>query len=111
MTRILNSATAAHAVIIALAGIAATAPASAQTRLRIELQTQVTPQMRSEAMAVMQACRADYDRLCSDVLPGGGRILACLEAHAGELGPGCVRAIPDAERLKDHAVAAGIMPR
>jgi hypothetical protein len=100
-----------HAATIILAGIAAGAPASAQTRLQIQIETQVTPQMRSEAIAIMQACRADFDRLCGNVVPGGGRILACLEARVGELSPGCMQAIPSAERLRDHAIATGIMPK
>ena len=114
MSRIFHPTAAAHAALVALAGLAglaAGAPASAQTRLKIELQTQVTPQMRAEAMAIMQACRADYDRLCSDVIPGGGRILACLRANILELSPGCLQAIPEAERLANHAVSAGIMPK
>jgi hypothetical protein len=50
-------------------------------------QAQVPPQMRSEAMAIMRLCRPDYDRLCSGVQPGGGRILACLQSHARALSP------------------------
>jgi len=110
MPRIFSSA-AMPAAIMLLAGFAACTPSSAQTRLQIQIETQVTPQMRSEAIAIMHACRADYDRLCGDVIPGGGRILACLQAHTRELSQGCVQAIPDAERLRDHAISAGIMPR
>ena len=39
-------------------------------------QAQVSPQMRGEAMTLMQICRGDYDRLCAGVQPGGGRVLA-----------------------------------
>jgi hypothetical protein len=111
MFSIFRSSAAMHAAVMILSGVAACAPASAQTRLQLQIDTQVTPQMRAEAMAIMQACRADYDRLCKDVIPGGGRIMACLWAHAGELSPGCMQAIPEAERLRDHAIAAGIMPK
>ena len=74
-------------------------------------QTQIPPQMRSEAMALMQVCRGDYDRLCSGVPPGGGRILACLQNHANQLSPACGQAMPRAQSLKDGAVAAGVMPK
>ena len=26
-------------------------------------------------------CKADYSRLCSGIMPGGGRVLACFQAH------------------------------
>lgn len=74
-------------------------------------QTQTTPQMRSEAGAVMQACRADHDSLCSNVAPGGGRILACLQSHAGQLTPSCARALPRAQALRNGAVSAGVTPK
>ncbi|ULL01823.1 hypothetical protein FJV43_14275 [Bradyrhizobium sp. I71] len=67
--------------------------------------------MRSEAQTVMQACRADHDRLCSDVAPGGGRILACLQSHAGQLTSACARALPRAQALRDSAVATGVAPK
>ncbi|MEO8320523.1 MAG: cysteine rich repeat-containing protein [Bradyrhizobium sp.] len=76
-----------------------------------EAQTQIPPQMRGEAMALMQVCRADYDQLCSNVVPGGGRILACLQEHAGQISSGCAKAMPRAQSLRDSAVAAGVMPK
>jgi Cysteine rich repeat len=74
-------------------------------------QAPAPPQMRSEAMVIMALCRSDYDRLCSGVRPGGGRILACLQSHAGALSPACGRAMPRAQVLKDNAAAAGVLPR
>jgi hypothetical protein len=35
------------------------------------------------------ACRADVQKLCKDVQPGGGRIAACMKQHESELSPGC----------------------
>jgi len=87
----------------ALLTFAATLPARAQS--------QPTPQMRSEAMALMQLCRGDYDRLCSGVTPGGGRVLACLQSHASQLSATCAQAMPRAEALRNSATAAGAMPK
>jgi hypothetical protein len=43
--------------------------------------------------AERQACEADYHRLCATVLPGGGRILKCLNEHDKDLAPGCRSAL------------------
>jgi hypothetical protein len=87
----------------ALLTFAATMPARAQS--------QPTPQMRSEAMTLMQICRGDYDRLCSGVTPGGGRVIACLQSNANQLSAACAQAMPRAEALKNSATAAGVMPK
>jgi hypothetical protein len=42
-----------------------------------------------EAGLLGATCRWDIARLCSDVAPGGARIVSCLEDHAGELSPEC----------------------
>jgi Cysteine rich repeat len=68
-------------------------------------------ELRSEALALMQMCRADYDRLCPGVVPGGGRVLACLQTHTSELGASCAQALPRAQSLRDSATAAGVLPR
>lgn len=88
----------------AIVALGASTSAFAQS----QLQTQITPQMRSEARAVMQACRADYDRHCSDVTPGGGRILACLQSHAGQLTSTCAQTLPRAQALR---AGAGVAPK
>lgn len=103
MSSIFRFASLPQSAIIIVLGVAASSPALAQT--------QTTPQMRSEARAVMQACRADHDSLCSNVAPGGGRILACLQSHAGQLTPSCARALPRAQALRNGAVSAGVTPK
>jgi hypothetical protein len=35
------------------------------------------------------ACKGDVDKLCKDVQPGEGRVLACLKSHQSELSPKC----------------------
>ena len=34
-------------------------------------------------------CATDVRSLCADVKPGGGRVLACLQSHVGDLSVGC----------------------
>jgi Cysteine rich repeat len=86
--------------IASLIGTIAVAPA----------QTAV-PQMKSQAMALAAMCKADYDRLCQGVQPGGGRILSCLNANAEKLSASCRGALPDASALASRATAAGVMPK
>jgi len=94
------------ALAAAVVAVAALAPSIADAQA-----ARVSPQMRSEAMALMQICRGDYDRLCSGVQPGGGRILACLQNHANQLSAPCAQAMPRAQALKNSAVAGGVMPK
>ena len=94
--------------VLALAGLAAV---SAALPVAASAQAQVSTQMRSEAIALMQVCRGDYDRLCTGVIPGGGRVLACLQDHASQLSAACGQAMPRAQALKDSAAAAGVMPK
>jgi Golgi apparatus protein 1 len=66
---------------------------------------------------LMQQCRADADELCDDVRPGGGRVAACLFAHADAVSPRCRAAIQiglvvkacgrDAARLCDDVEPGG----
>jgi hypothetical protein len=45
------------------------------------------------------------------VLPGGGRILACLQQQQSQLGADCRAALPLAEKMKDDAQAKGRLPK
>ena len=93
---------------LTLAGLAVI---SAVFPLACSAQAQVSPQMRGEAMTLMQICRGDYDRLCAGVQPGGGRMLACLQNHSNQLSAACGQAMPRAHALRDSAAAAGAMPK
>ncbi len=46
------------------------------------------------------ACRADVQKLCKGVQPGGGRIAACLKQHESELSAPCREKI--AEAREEH---------
>ena len=35
------------------------------------------------------ACEVDAEKLCKDIAPGGGRIIACLKSHQSDLSPAC----------------------
>ena len=37
----------------------------------------------------VQACKADEEKLCSDIKPGRGRIVRCLKQHESELSAEC----------------------
>jgi len=53
------------------------------------------------------ACAKDVAEHCAGVPPGNGRVLRCLDAHRGALGPAC-RAANDARlaaRLRRHPCA------
>lgn len=107
MSKLPRAVPIARRATSALALVSFCIPALAQA----QTEAQVTPQMRSQAMALMQICRGDYDRLCSGVTPGGGRILACLQSHVSQLTPACAAAMPNAEALKNSAVSGGVMPK
>lgn len=100
----LSSAILAPLRIISAVALAATVTARAS-----RAETLVPTQLRSETRATMQACRGDYSRLCSNVSPGGGRILACLQSHASELSSSCAQALPRAQARRDSA--AGTTPK
>jgi hypothetical protein len=46
-------------------------------------------QMRPEVRAVLQACKPDIARFCSQVPPGQGRVKACMKEHIRELSEPC----------------------
>ena len=56
------------------------------------------------AMAVLRAgCTADVQRLCANVQPGGGRILACLRQHKDALSDQCKQAAQKAASMSGNA--------
>jgi hypothetical protein len=52
------------------------------------------------------ACRADVQKLCKEVQPGGGRIAACLKQHESEISPGCRKRMAEGRKeVKEFAEA------
>ena len=43
--------------------------------------------------AVVAACNTELETYCSQVTPGGGRVLACFAAHEDKLSGGCSKAL------------------
>jgi Cysteine rich repeat len=39
------------------------------------------------------ACKADYDKYCAGTVPGGGRIVACLNKQHDRLTDACKKAL------------------
>jgi hypothetical protein len=70
-------------VVLAIVAASAAAPLAAAPQIPPELE---------------RACRADYQRLCRGVFPGGGRILQCLRDKAAQVSDPCKAAIAKAEQ-------------
>jgi len=46
--------------------------------------------LQREAAMIDASCRWDIGRFCSDLNPGGGRIMSCLENNKVALSPACL---------------------
>ena len=55
---------------------------------------------------VINGCKAELEKYCSNVTPGEGRVLACLYAHNDKLSGRCEYALYDAAIQLERAVAA-----
>ena len=44
------------------------------------------------------ACMGDYEKFCKSVVPGGGRIIACLAKENDKLTPACKKVLAAAEK-------------
>src|SRR5258708_40202859 len=43
------------------------------------------------------ACKGDYEKYCKSVVPGGGRIIACLAKESDQRAPACKNGLETAE--------------
>jgi hypothetical protein len=46
-----------------------------------------------EVQAAISACQADREKFCTEIKPGGGRIVKCLMQKSSELDPRCSSAL------------------
>ena len=44
------------------------------------------------------ACMGDYEKYCKGVVPGGGRIIACLAREGDKITPACKKVLAAAEK-------------
>jgi hypothetical protein len=52
-----------------------------------------TEMAMAQTMAEKLACKADFQKLCPGVKPGGGRPFACLAKQKDKLSPDCAKVI------------------
>ncbi len=56
---------------------------------------------RLAAQSIFESCETDLKDFCSQVLPGNGRIVACIYAHEDKISESCDAAIEDQASLLD----------
>ena len=73
-------------------------------------QAELSPACREESKAraekaerVREECRADVEKFCKGIAPGGGRIRSCLSARQAELNPACAADIKRAGNRRPPA--------
>jgi len=54
-----------------------------------------TSTAHAQTAAEQAACKADYEKFCASVMPGGGRIVKCLNEHLSELSPQCQQVVKE----------------
>lgn len=47
----------------------------------------------AQTAAEKEACQADFEKFCSGVEPGGGRVIECLSKHKSELSEACQKVV------------------
>jgi hypothetical protein len=65
----------------------------AGTVLLLSTSGALAQKMGAGAKAVLQACKPDIARFCSQVPPGQGRVKACMKEHVHELSEPCKEAL------------------
>ena len=61
--------------------------------LSLAVLASAAPNAFAQRAEAMKYCKADFERLCPGVQPGGGRIIGCLKAHKEEISIGCGKAL------------------
>ena len=84
-----------YLLIAAMTGVLTIgAAANAQTQVQLQAEARLVAAVNK----VLTACKGDLDKYCSNVTPGGGRGLLCLEAHEDKISNKCEYSLFDASR-------------
>jgi hypothetical protein len=51
------------------------------------------PTVRAQGGATLSHCKADAERICPGVTPGGGKLIECLKQHTDDVSVGCAKAL------------------
>jgi hypothetical protein len=78
--------------VLSLLAILSVGSVSAQTDITKAIQTKLA----SEAAKLEQSCTADIKQYCSDVTPGEGRMVYCMQAHEDKIKPQCAYDLEEA---------------
>jgi Cysteine rich repeat len=70
---------------LSLLAILSVGSASAQTDITKAIQTKLA----AEAAKLENSCADDIKKYCSDVTPGEGRMIYCMQAHEDKISPKC----------------------
>jgi hypothetical protein len=103
--------------VLSLLTILPVGSASAQTDITKAIQEKLA----AEAVKLEKSCADDIKKYCSDVTPGEGRMIYCMQAHEDKISPKCAFDLEEAatdvqlsaDNLKDaitacHAEITGI---
>jgi hypothetical protein len=102
---------------LALLAVLSVGSASAQTDITKAIQEKLA----AEAAKLENSCADDIKKYCSDVTPGEGRMIYCMQAHEDKISPKCAFDLEEAatdvqlsaDNLKDaitacHAEITGV---
>jgi hypothetical protein len=78
--------------VLPLLAILSVGPASAQTDIAKAIQEKLA----AEAAKLEQSCADDIKKYCSDVTPGEGRMIYCMQSHEDKINPKCAYDLEEA---------------
>jgi hypothetical protein len=77
----------------------------AQTKCLKEHENELSPacktfvtEGRKKAKEGREACKADVEKFCKDVKPGGGKIMKCLKDNESKLSSECQKTLPKSKK-------------
>jgi Cysteine rich repeat len=61
--------------------------------LVVVLSSLAGPTVRAQGGATLAHCKADAEKICPGVTPGGGKLIECLKQHTDDVSVGCAKAL------------------